>query len=332
MNYFLYPLHFDAPVHFGTAECGGGLEHTRFTLPSDSLFSALLAELYQSGEEASARVFLDKVQKGNLRFSNLLPWQKTGNGELYFYLPRPILLMKSADCSSISYTSACHMTAAWKQQKKIGYIRASRMAEYLESVREGKSFVEGNSFGQEVLRQRVNCREEESLPYFVDAFTFSPSSGLYVILAANQEEDADFFANILTFIGLSGLGGKRSSGYGKFQMADDCIQLEDCEICGADDAALYHLLNAKQASWQMALSAVIPGDSELDLVCSGAYRLRRAGGFVTDASLVEKKNSICLLEAGSCFPERINGQLVSLGMHDGHPVLRCGYGLYVGIA
>ncbi|WP_298465779.1 type III-A CRISPR-associated RAMP protein Csm4 [uncultured Mitsuokella sp.] len=332
MNYFLYPLRFDAPVHFGTAECGGGLEHTRFTLSSDALFSALLAEMYHADETVSARTFLDKVQKGQLRFSDLLPWQETSNGELYFYLPRPILPVKPADCSSMSYASVCHMASAWKRQKKIGYIRASRMAAYIKAVQEGRSFIEENTFGQEVLRQRVNCREEESLPYFVDSFIFDNSSGLYVILAAEQEEDAAFFANVLTFVGFSGLGGKRSSGYGKFHMADDRIQLDDYEICGADDAALYHLLQGKQSSWQMALSSVIPEESELDLVCRGAYRLRRAGGFVTDDSFAEKKNSICLIEAGSCFRARINGQIISLGTHGGHPILRCGYGLYVGIA
>lgn len=335
MRYFLYPLRFSAPVHFGTAECGGGLEHTRFTLPADTFFSALLSELYHAKENAYADTLLQKVEAGHLRCSDLLPWREAATGEWCFYLPRPILpMMQAADTDSVSlsYRAACEETAAWKQQKRLAYIRASRMTEYLANVRAGRPFLSEDSFGQEVLRQRVNCREIEALPYFVASFTFAESAGLYLLLAAEQAEDADFFADILTFVGHSGLGGKRSSGYGKFQLADDCLELDGAGIYGADDAALYTLLTQEQASWQMALSSVLPAEEDLLAVCRGNYHLRRVGGFVTDAAVPGKKDSICLLESGSCFQQRIPGQMTNLGTYDGHPILRYGYGLYAGIS
>ena len=100
----------------------------------------------------------------------------------------------------------------------------------------------------------------------------------------------------------------------------------------ADDAALYAMLRAKEASWQMALSPVLPKETELGLVQEGEYRLRRSGGFITASRHeAQKRASICLLDTGSCFSERIEGMLADLGECDGHAVWRYGLGLYAGV-
>lgn len=331
MSYYLYTLSFDAPVHFGMAEQGGGLEHTSFTLPADALFSAVVAELSQSGEDMILKDFLTKVQQGKLRFSDLLPWQKEQDGTWSFYLPRPIVAVKAAEQHAASYQKTCEMATARKKQKKLSYIRASRLREYFKACSSGMSFVEANDFGQEILRQRVNCRGEEPLPYFVGSFAFREHAGLYLLLEAQDEEDAEQMAAVLEFIGRTGLGGKRSSGYGKFHLADDMVEMDGGEIYGPDDAALYQLLSHADADWQMMISPVLPAPDDIEGVSQGAYRLRHVGGFVTTAALAEKKNSVCLLDSGSCLRKRVPGNMVELGKNEGHPVYRYGYGLYVGL-
>ena len=82
----------------------------------------------------------------------------------------------------------------------------------------------------------------------------------------------------------------------------------------------------------MALSPVLPTAEDLAAVKEGAYRLRRAGGFITDPRhAAVKKNSVCLIDAGSCLRTRVAGSLCDLGAQDGHPVWRYGFGLYAGV-
>ena len=114
-------------------------------------------------------------------------------------------------------------------------------------------------------------------------------------------------------------------------MAEDAIFLDDAGVY-TDDAALYAMLEAKEAQWQMALSPVLPDEASLGVVQAGAYRLRRSGGFITAPQReARKKASVYLLDAGSCFSERIAGTLADLGACDGHAVWRYGLGLYAGV-
>ena len=136
---------------------------------------------------------------------------------------------------------------------------------------------------------------------------------------------------LLLWLGCAGIGGKRSSGYGKFHLAEDAIFLDEAGVY-ADDAALFAMLEAKGVPWQMTLSSVLPDDASLAVVRTGQYRLRRSGGFITaPRGEAKKKASVYLLDAGSCFSERIEGTIADLGECDGHAVWRYGLGLYAGV-
>ena len=251
-------------------------------------------------------------------------------------MPRPAFWEQVNHSLPDSYASACALSRARKQQKKTAYVRASRLQDFGAAVCAGRPFEEVNDFGEEILRQRVNCRGEEPLPYFVGSFAFHEQAGLYLVLAiddadTDESEHVEAMACLLDFIGQTGIGGKRSSGYGKFHLADDPIILSDDAVYGEDDGALYQMLSDTAAEWQMAIAPVLPGVQDIEAAAHGLYRLRHVGGFVTTDALAEKKNSICLLDSGSCLHERIAGSMAVLGQNEGHPVLRYGYGLYLGI-
>lgn len=332
MSYAIYPLTFDTPVHFGRAGQGGRLEQAGMEYPADVLFSALCAELAAAGEEAALEKLVEGVRRRRLLFSDLLPWQRGEDEAMEFFVPRPVLRILPADVQAKdSYSETCRLAGERKKQKKLKYIRASRMAAYIEAMKGGALFADAADFGEMSLRQRVNCREKEPLPYYVGQFDFHADAGLYILAYAEAEADADWLQALLVWLGCAGIGGKRSSGYGKFHLAEDAIFLDDVGVY-ADDAALYAMLRAKEASWQMALSPVLPKETELGLVQEGEYRLRRSGGFITaPRHEAQKKASICLLDAGSCFSERIEGMLADLGECDGHAVWRYGLGLYAGV-
>ena len=314
MSCVIYPLSFETPVHFGPPGRGGRLDEACMEYPADALFGALCAELAVAGEEESLVRLAEEVERGDLRLSDLLPWQsRKSDGAMALFLPRPVLRVE-------------------RKEKKLKYIRASRMQDYIRAMERGIPFEENDfdaDFGIEFLCQRVNTRGEEPLPYYVVQFTFAARAGLFLIARVRDAEMGAWLHRLLAWLGMAGIGGKRTSGYGKFRVGE--IIHMDADDDG-DIAALRDMLAADRAPWQLALAPVLPTADDLAAVKAGAYRLRRAGGFISyPTHAAEKKNSVYLLDAGSCFPVRIGGTCSTLGTHDGHPVLRYGFGLYAGV-
>ena len=334
MSYVIYPLHFRTAVRFGVPGRGGRLDEACMEYPADVLFGALCAELAAAGEEESLVRLAEEVERGDLRLSDLLPWQsRKSDGAMALFLPRPVLRIEHAQAQEREdYRSTCENATMRKKQKKLKYIRASRMQDYICAMQSGSPFEDREfdaDFGMESLRQRVNRRGEEPLPYYVAQFDFRTEAGLYLIACVRDEKTISWLHRLLAWLGTLGIGGKRTSGYGKFCVGE-VIRLD--EIAEADAAALRDMLAADSAPWQLALAPVLPAADDLVAVKAGAYRLRRAGGFVSyPTHAAEKKNSVYLLDAGSCFPVRIGGTCSTLGTHDGHPVLRYGYGFYAGV-
>ena len=331
MSYFLYQLQFDAPVHFGAAEQGGGLEQTGWEYPADTLFSALCCELALQQELDLLAHLVDKAERGAIRLSDLFPYAEVEQ-DTAFFLPKPVLLPKNARplADMADLASVRKEAAARKAQKKARYLRVRELCSYAEAMKTGQVYVpdELPDFGSEMLAERVSCRGEEPLPYYVGGFSFAPGTGLYGILWLENEEDTEWVQRLLALLGGSGIGGKRSSGYGKFHLLDDFLELYP-EGTYEDDRVLYHLLRASDAPCHMALSVLLPKQEDIPLVKSGQYQLKKRSGFIADEN--RKKNSLYMIAAGSCLPERIDGILAELGGAAGHPVWRYGKGMYVGL-
>ena len=335
MSCVIYPLVFDTAVHFAPTGQEGRLDAAGASYTADTLFSALCAELAAADEDAALERLYRQVMQGAIRFSDLMPWRRDGEGEMAFYLPRPVLSIPADTMShGEGYDTVCCQASARKKQKSMKYIRASEMDAYVHAMHTGKTLASGAEVGAASLRPRVNTRGEVPLPYYVGQFDFHADAGLYLLLETTDEELADWMGELLTWLGMTGIGGKRSSGLGKFHIEEEGdIRLDTSEDgIYTDDAALCALLAAADAPWQMALSPVLPTAGDLAAVKEGAYHLRRAGGFITDPRhAAVKKNSVCLIDAGSCLRTRVAGSLCDLGTRDGHPVWRYGFGLYAGV-
>ena len=125
------------------------------------------------------------------------------------------------------------------------------------------------------------------------------------------------------------LGGKRSSGYGKFHLYDDPFEMDEFGVY-EDDKELYRRLLDDKATWQMAISMVLPAREDMAKVTQGWYALRKRSGFINEADHVAKRDSLYMVTSGSCFAERITGEIAIL-TGCGHPVYRYGKGLYLGL-
>ncbi len=332
MKYYIYQLQFDSPVHFGQTELGGGLEQITLDYPSDTLFSAVCCEIARQGNEPFLQQFYEKAATGRILLSDLYPYviDRDSKDECCFYVPKPVMPLyeeKNDGIQAVSYGEACTNSKYKKAMKKMAYVRASRLSAYIEAAQKRTAFQDSVKFGEETLVERVNCRMDEPLPYYVGQYTFRRNAGLYGIIGTDDEQDTSRFRQILTLLGYSGIGGKRSSGYGKFHLYDDFIEMEEQGVY-KDDGELYRRLVDDKSEWQMAISMVLPGQADISTVKKGWYRLRKRSGFIDGADA--KRDSLYMITSGSCFTERIAGTIAVLN-GGGHPVYRCGKGMYLGL-
>ena len=89
MQFRLYKLQFTAPCHFGDGETSADLAGSGTTCFSDTLVSALFLEYLALYGEEIAKQFINALQNGLLRFSDLFPY--IGDSDTLF-LPRPQLI------------------------------------------------------------------------------------------------------------------------------------------------------------------------------------------------------------------------------------------------
>ena len=322
MNIFAYKLKFYTPVHFGAAELGGKLETINFCYSSDTLFSALCCEL--SGSEIFSD-FVNAVAQGKILLSDLLPYD-----DEKFYLPKPVLIVENVKkVQRSSLDDVRRQSTQRKKQKKMEYLCATNLKKYLASIKIGESFFEDADFGTSNLVQKVSCRAEEPLPYFVGEFSFKGNCGLYLIAMFDDKNFSNTFAEILNLLGMSGIGGKRSSGLGKFHLAEKINLNVSC--ANEDLKALRKILTAENSGWQMTISSIIPVSEDISTLSQSYYRLKKRGGFVTGGDFDKKKNSVYMIGAGSCFPKKIKGCNVVLDKIDGTEILRFGKGIFVGL-
>ncbi|WP_370841815.1 hypothetical protein [Megasphaera sp.] len=159
------------------------------------------------------------------------------------------------------------------------------MADFIQAMKSGQAF-DGTEpfFGCGQLLTRVNCTENVPRPYYVHQIQFTKEAGLYGIIGYEEDEDLDGLITLLESLGLSGIGGKRSSGYGKFHFREDPIEMDELGIY-EDDGILYRGLTLTGASRYMCLSVLLPSPAEVADVQKGQrfageaafYRLTAAG-------------------------------------------------------
>ena len=327
MMYYIFTLKFLTPVHFGDTANGGSLDKFSLQCSADTLFAALCNEAANKGSDA-VETLVKKTAESKIVFSSLFPYWRTVDDDLYFYLPKPLLKLEQEEQQSAkSFEEIKQLATKLKKQKKSTYIRASQINSLLESGGSDRQFAVPE-FAAPLVAGRVALREEKPLPYYVGSYVFSKHSGLYFILGVEHEEEFTFIKDLLLSLGYSGIGGKRSSGYGKFELADNDLMLYD------DGTAIALMLYNEKSKYQMCLAPVCPRVDEIDVVKQGSYKLIKRGGFIASSAAKDniKRNSIYMLQEGSCFPERLRGQMLQQTV-DGlaHDVYRDGIGMFVGL-
>lgn len=313
MNYFLFKLKFDSPVHFGSSDSALSLYSSEDHFCADTLFSALCHTALSVQGEDGLNSLCIQAKSGDLLLSDSMPWK----GDT-FYLPKPCV----SNSSSQDLPASQRKTA-----KKLAWIPLQTFASFADSVHGGNAYDFDSAkatfgFPSESTKSRISAGED-SLPYQVGVYHFLPDCGLWFIAGCATEAQGDNLAHLLEGLGLSGIGGKTSAGYGKFQV-DDTINLN--EPFDADTEWLLAALENNAAPRQLLLTTSLPENNQLEkLLPTAEYRLARRGGFVRSGSYAEnsrKKRAQYFLAAGSVLPERFRPVLYSVGEEQRHPVWR----------
>lgn len=338
MIYYVFTLKFLAPVHFGDTASGGNLDRMSLSCSADTLFAALCNEAAASDADLLPKL-IQKVSDGQVKFSSLFPYYRTKDGEedLYMYLPKPLLQMDVKEQTSKSFSEMKQLATKLKKQKKTSYIRACQMQEWLHNSSQGIALdYEVPEFAVPFVSGKVNLREAEPLPYYVGSYLFAENTGLYFICGVEDEDDIAWLCDLLVQLGMSGIGGKRSSGYGKFTIDLEEEKWELYEDGGIyeDDSAIALMLYDETSIKQMCLAPVCPLASEIEIVKNGTYKLLKRGGFISSPDMVEniKRDSVYMLAEGSCFNKRLQGQLLEQSINClEHKLYRDGVGMFVGL-
>lgn len=291
-------LTFQAPVHFGD----GRLSDGEYTCDAATLFSALFIEALKAG---CADELLAAAKSGDLSISDAFPY--IGKR---LYVPKPMACVSERAANSAESGDS----RARKANKALKYIPADKLGDFLggsfDFVGELGRFNNGASF----LRTKVNLTRstsDDAEPYHVGGYRFAPECGLFFLV--NGAYDVRPLMEQLSY---SGIGGKRSSGYGRFTF----------EVC--EDAPLRLVDGSSFGKRAMLLSSALPREDELtDSLLEGArYHLVRKGGFVQSTSHAptpRKKRSLCLFASGSVFERCFEGDVFDVNATPGaHPVYR----------
>ena len=153
--------------------------------------------------------------------------------------------------------------------------------------------------------------EEETQPYRVGCYYYNEGNGLYIILGYSDTGAIRLVEELLESLAFSGIGGKRSSGLGRFGLHRGKLPS--------------NVLTRLEGSGKryMTLSVSLPTDNEMEDVLDNAeYLLCKRSGFVASEQYAmeqQRRRDLYVLQAGTCIGKRYNGDIYDVSDKGGKP-------------
>lgn len=290
-----YKLDFQT-VHFGN----GNLNESIGSFNASRLYSSLFLESLKLNVD---KEFLNLSKSANFFLSDSFPLK---DGE--FYLPKPIGYPKIP----LNSESTRETRRKAKRSKKLRYIKYTDMEDYVE----GNCDVDKLDGTDSFFSKSTVVTKKGIDPYEVGITNFKTS--LYILTIKHKQ--LDMLMNSLQY---SGIGGKRSSGYGRFTV-------EKLDI--PDEFSKNIVVNDSEYGVYMTLSTSIPNNDELDAVLPTAeYLLEKSSGFAyssTSRNLLRKQD-LYKFAVGTTLTKTYNGNIFDVRPDDfPHPVWNYAKGLF----
>ena len=329
MTYLLYKLKFPNGIHIGA---NSSLELTSTTVSSDVFYSAFYAEYIRIFGENDTELF-QLTENDEFKVSDLLPFKEMKT-ETVFYVPKPFV----NDIERKQSSDENEQVVDRKKVKKLSYIPANRLKEYFEFLETGKNFPEiDDDFGEKQLytKNKISRTGEDTELYNVEVFKFNKNSGLYFI-AYFPKEWQEKFENVLESLSLIGIGGKKSAGYGQF----DILKLEEKDykedIIFLDTKLKKSIAIDKKENY-LLLSSYLPQKDEIEKIknIENGYQLIKRSGFINNPQYSDnpqKRKQVYMISSGAVLNFKPIGKMVDLELHGNHSIYRMGKPIVIGVA
>lgn len=297
MNLKLYKMRFNS-AHFGN----GMLNDSIGEFDAARLFSALFLEALKIGED---QAFYELATHPDFVLSDAFPFV---NGKPY--LPKPIgypVIQENPQKDLLEARKEA------KSAKKLRYLPYDRLDEFLT----GKADVTALLASLHSFEKQDYVTRKGEDPYEVGVTYFNES--LYVVAA-----QSDLFDQLMYSLQYSGLGGKRTSGYGQFSL----------EIEVVPEQYKKHIL-ATDFPVTMSLTTGLPLEDELPSAMKEAkYLIKKSSGFSYSEMTSEplRKQDLYKFKAGSTYKRKYVGGIYDVRPEGfPHPVWNYAKGLFYGL-
>ena len=277
MTYKMYIMNFHT-AHFGA----GTLDSSKMTFAADRLFSALAIEAKKMGKMEE---FVSIAGQDEFVLTDAFPY-KSGP-----FLPKPIGFPKFEQPDLTTDVKEVRRQA--KMAKKLQFIPLDKFDSYVN----GTLFKDADHAVTNIVTK--NQPHVDGNLFQVSTVRFRDASSLYVI--ANESE---LLNELMASLQYTGIGGKRSSGYGQF----------DLTILDFPDSFKNRLTKVHQGP-VMTLTTSLPVEKELEYAMeTGSYLLSKSSGFALSTETKEnfRKQDLYKFASGSTFSETYTGQIVDV--------------------
>ncbi len=306
MQYKIYKFHFKTGVHFGN----GSLSDSQYFFLADTLFSALCSEAVKYGEDKLQELFR-YVKEDKLQISDAFPYIDD-----VLYLPKPAVRIQTGNDGN---------SKTKKKFKKLQYIPSEYITAYLNGefpIEIMENFHE--KLGAGIVKTSAAVRGlEETLPYRVGIYRFKENSGLYIIAGYETVDAGMLLGELLEAVSYRGIGGKRSSGLGRFELT----------MKNVPENMLKRLETKNHNS--MTLSVSLPTEEELEEAIKEAqYKLVKRSGFVYSDNYAQeflRKKDLYVFASGSCFSGQYKGDIYDVSEGGKHAVYRYAKPMFMGV-
>ena len=289
ITFEIYKLHFRSPLHIGTE--GPWNEDALNFIHSDTIMGALYA--------LAVRVkpyFCNHLKAGRVKVSSAFPFS-----EHFYFFPKPLLNLDNLfEIPRDAYQLR-------KKLKKMQFLPLR----WLEKILKGEKIIVSQNKVEDIFSEINGILKSRVMPK-VALGRVTQNSNIYhygevhfdkgglFIMAEFEDEimDSEFFG-LLKLLGDEGIGGKRTAGYGLFDVEKDKIEIEIPEDANS------HLL----------LSLYWPSEDERSngLLKSSAYKLtRRTGWFLLDDGRSFRKRPLWMFQEGSFLSTKPKGGVVDV--------------------
>ncbi|MDR0979072.1 MAG: type III-A CRISPR-associated RAMP protein Csm4 [Lachnospiraceae bacterium] len=341
MKYKIIKIIFNNKVRFGIKS----LEDTFAICHSDTLFSSIYIEMLNLCGQKIADKIVAEFSDGKMKISSAFPfWHDTHKKEYRLYLPKPLIHVNADKKDEDKQEKSLK-----KELKKINLINITDFKNYIQILKNDdtanlakiKDDIYTTSMEAKVSLQSKDKEGKNEL-YSIDSVKYKDEiiagregkAGLYFIVGYEENEVWNQIQKALTSLQYTGIGGKKSIGYGKFSI----YGIDDMETC-ADNAEkmLYTAIEkANESKYKMLISLLSPTSEEInDMDLENMYySLIKRAGFIYSNTYAEKqvkKKEIYMFEEGSCFNQIYNGEIKDLKQEGMHSVYRNGISMCIGV-